>query len=63
MNSSRKLKALGLDLTWDATSQEVMLIGITAPLFAVHFLAQGWGVIDGAALLLCVTGALQHESP
>lgn len=40
-----------------------MLIGITAPLYAVHFLAQGWGVIDAVALLLCVTGALPHESP
>ena len=39
-------------------SQEVMLIGITAPLHAVHFHACAWRALDGLALLLCITGAL-----
>jgi len=37
---------------------EAMLIGITAPLHAVHFHARVWRALDGPALLLCVTGAL-----
>ena len=40
-----------------------MLIGITAPLYAVHFLAPGWGVIDAVALLLCVTGGAPAGEP
>ena len=62
-NSFRRLKEPFSELTWEATLQEVMLIGITAPLYAVHFQAPGWSVMDAVALLLCLTGALQHESP
>ncbi len=35
-----------------------MLIGITAPLHAVHIHARAWRALDGLALLLCITGAL-----
>lgn len=43
--------------------QEVMLVGITAPMYAVHFHARGWRPLDSIALLLCAAGALggPHE--
>ena len=43
--------------------QEVMLVGITAPLYAVHSHARSWRPLDSAALLLCIAGAQRrpHE--
>lgn len=42
--------------------QEVMLIGITAPLYAVHFHAPGWRALDSFALLLCIAGACHNHA-
>ena len=39
--------------------QEVMLVGITAPMYAVHAHARSWGPLDSLALLLSTAGALQ----
>lgn len=38
--------------------QEVMLMGITAPMYAVHAHARSWRLLDSLALLLSIAGAL-----
>ena len=41
--------------------QEVMLVGITAPMYAVHAHARSWHLLDSLALLLSIAGALQSS--
>ncbi|KAK9832532.1 hypothetical protein WJX81_006557 [Elliptochloris bilobata] len=36
--------------------QEVMLVGITLPMYAVHFRGSGWNGLDSVALMMCITG-------
>ena len=36
-----------------------MLVGITSPMYAVHFHARSWRALDSLALLLCTAGALR----
>lgn len=41
--------------------QEVLLVGITAPMYAVHAHARSWRLLDSLALLLSIAGALQSH--